>query len=138
MASLENRKFLRANIALKVEYESLSPPGCQGAAYSKDISVLGMNLIMPDEVARGTRLGLRIFLDEEVPPVAAKGKIVWQRRCDYLPQSNRRYYISGIQFEDMPSDDAVRASEFVRGYLKSQSEADIKRIIEMTENLKRS
>lgn len=137
MASLENRKFLRANIALKVEYKTLSSPVCRGVAYSKDVSVLGMNLIMSDGLVRGTQLGLRIFLDEEVPPVIAKGKVVWQRRCDYLPESNRRYYISGVQFVDMPAEDAVRASEFVRGYLKSQSEADIKRIIEMAESLKR-
>lgn len=136
MASFENRKFIRADIALKVAYKSLTAPVHEGVAFSRDISVLGMNLIMPDILIKETPLELKIYLDEEIPPISAKGKLVWQKKCNYLPESNRQYYISGIQFTDMPVEDALRASEFVRGYLRHQSETDIKQIIELNEKLK--
>ena len=133
MASFENRKYLRAAIALRVEYETVDPPIRKGIACSRDISVLGVNLVMPDNLVQDTPLELKIYLNEKEPPVMAKGAVIWHMKCGYLPESKRQYYVCGIRFSDMMGSDAVRASEFVRGYLKRHSEEEIKRIIEMNE-----
>jgi hypothetical protein len=135
MASFENRKYLRADISLKVEYETIGPPVHKGTAFCRDISVLGLNLILPDDLMAETLMDLKIHLGESEPPVIAKGMVIWRIKCEYLPRSRKQYYVCGIRFSDMMGSDAVRASEFVRGYLKYRSDEEIKRTIEMNESL---
>lgn len=136
MSTFEYRKLLRADILLKVLYKTKNWPLLEGVAYSKNVGTIGVNIIMGDKLDKNTQLELQIFLPGDDRPVVVKGKLVWQYKCAYVPESKRQYYASGVQFTDMAPDDAIKASDFVRNLLKNRSDAEVKKIIVMIENIK--
>ena len=136
MSTFEYRKLLRANILLKVLYKTKNWPLLEGVAYSKNVGTVGINIIMGDKLEKNTELSLQIFLPGDDKPVMAAGKLVWQYKCPYLPPSSRQYYTSGIQFSEMAPNDAIRASDFIRNLLKTRSDAEVKKVIDMIENIK--
>ena len=135
MSTFEFRKLLRVNALLKVEFRTKKEPVAQGIVFSKNISCVGVNLVMSTKLEKDTELDMHIYLSEHKQPVLAIGNVVWQVRCFYVPESKRLYYLTGIQFKNMSSDDAIRTSDFVREVLKRNSEAENRRIIDMIENL---
>lgn len=136
MATFEYRKLLRANILLKVFYKTKNWPLLEGIAYSKNVGSIGVNIIMADKLDKNTDLELQIFLPDGGKPIFAKGKVIWQYKCSYVPESKNQYYSTGIQFSDMSPNDAIRASDFIRNLLKSRSDAEVIKIVEIIENIK--
>jgi hypothetical protein len=136
MSTFEYRKLLRANILLKVLYKTRSWPLLEGVAYSKNIGTLGLNIIVGDKLEKNAELVLQVFLPGDEKPVLTIGKVIWQYKCSYIPESKRSYYSTGIQFGEMAPDDAVKASDFIRNILKTRSDAEVKKIIDMIENIK--
>ena len=133
MPTFEFRKLLRANTVVKVTYKRVGGVSGEGLAYSKNVSSTGINIIMPDKVEKGEKLELHIFTPQSEDPVLATAKIIWQAECPYVPQSRKKYYSTGMQFDYMSSDDAIKTSDFVRVILKQQSAERIRKIIEMLE-----
>ncbi|MFC1703260.1 PilZ domain-containing protein [Candidatus Omnitrophota bacterium] len=133
MPTFEFRRLLRANAVLKVSYKVSKALVVEGIAYSKNISSTGINIIMPHALEKGDRIEMHIHVFEKERPVLAKGKIVWQSSCAYVPTSKKKYYSTGIQFSYMSSEDAIKTSDFVRDVLQKQSQERIKQIIETLE-----
>jgi len=136
VSTFEYRKLLRANILLKVLYKTRSWPLLEGIAYSKNVGATGINIIMDDKIDKNTDLELRIFFPEHDNPVYVKGKLIWQCRCSYVPESKKQYFSCGIQFSDMSPEDAIRTSDFIRDLLKNRSDAEVRKIVEIIENIK--
>lgn len=136
MSTLEYRKLLRADILLKVLYKTKNWPLLEGVAYSKNVGTIGVNIIMGDKLDKNTQLELQIFLPGDERPVVANGKLVWQYKCAYVPESKRQYYASGVQFTDMAPDDAIKASDFIRNLLKNRSDSEVRKIIDMIEKVR--
>lgn len=134
MPTFEHRKLFRTNIILKVVYNTLKEPPLKKTAFSKNISSTGINIITSEKLEKGTQLEIQIFISER-ESVGAKGEIIWQAGCSFIPASKRRYYTTGIQLVYMSSQDAIKTSDFVREMLRKQSEIDNKNIIEMIEGL---
>jgi hypothetical protein len=133
VSTFEYRKLLRANVLLRVLYKAKTAPSLEGIAYTKNVGTIGINMICAHQIERNTGLDLEIFLPQEEKPVIAKGRLIWQYKCSYIPDSKKQYYVCGIQFEDMSPDDAVKTSEFIRHLLQEKSTEEIKKIIEMIE-----
>jgi len=134
--TFEYRKLLRANILLKVLYKTKSWPLLEGVAYSKNVGSVGINIVMADKLEKNVDLEMQIFLPDEEKPVFTKGKVIWQYRCSYIPESKNPYYSTGIQFSDMSPEDAIRASDFIKNILKSRSDAEVKKIVDIIENIR--
>ncbi|MFH1655968.1 MAG: PilZ domain-containing protein [Candidatus Omnitrophota bacterium] len=136
MPTFEYRKLFRVNIALKVEYKTLREPILGGVAFSKNMSSTGINIVIPYKLERNTQLELQIYIPENEKPITARGIIVWQTECSYVPKSKKKYYSYGIKFSQMQPEEAIAASDFVRDVLKKQSDTQVKKIIDMIENFK--
>jgi c-di-GMP-binding flagellar brake protein YcgR len=134
MPTFEFRKLFRTDIILKIEYKTLKKPLLGGIAFSKNISSTGINIVMAQEFTKGTELEITIYLSEN-ETVVAKGTIVWQSACAYIPPSKIEYNSTGIQFSYMSNEDAIRTSDFVREILKKHSEQENQEIIQRIENL---
>ena len=137
MATFEYRKLFRADVVLRVEYKIKGDPSSGGTAFSQNLSQTGINLILGERLPKDTELDIKIYLHEDKEPVIAKGSVVWQAQCSFVPASERKYYSTGILISDMSSKDAIRQSDFVRNCLVEKSESRKKEIIEKLEGLKK-
>ncbi|MFC1594018.1 PilZ domain-containing protein [Candidatus Omnitrophota bacterium] len=138
MPTFEYRRLLRANTVIKVEYKTIKTPTLTGVALSKNLSSTGINIVMPHTLERGERIELTIFIPEQETPISARGKVMWQAECEYIPSSKKHYYSTGIQFNYMSSQDAITTSDFVRVVLQEESQERVKKIIQLLESLKKS
>lgn len=136
MGTFEFRKLFRADAVVRVDYKTTSGPLCSGVSFSKNLSQTGINIIIPDRIDKDTELKMEIHIANSGKPVQAKGKIVWQSPCKYVPKSGKKYYTTGVQIIDMSSEDAIRESDFVRNFLVKRSEEQNKEIVERIEHLK--
>ena len=118
---------------LTVRYGTKAPPVFEGIAFSRNLSSVGVNIVMPHQLIKGTGLELNIHLPGTDETVFAKGKVVWQAECSYVPQSGKKYYSTGIQFYYMSTDDAIKSSDCVRDILKKNSDEQTRAIIDLLE-----
>jgi len=135
MSTFEYRKLLRASALLKASFKTKKEPIIHDTVFSKNISCVGINLVMHHKLEKDTELEMHIYLSEHKKPIAASGKVLWQHKCSYIPKSKYQYYLTAIQFHNMSTNDAIRTSDFVRDILKRTSESENRRIIDMIENL---
>ena len=136
MATFEFRKLFRADVVVKVEYETKGKTPLGGTAFSQNLSQTGINLIANEQLAKDTELNMKIYLYEKEEPVLASGVVVWQAPCSFIPKSERKYYSTGILIRNMSSQDAIRQSDFVKDCLVEKSEKEKKKIIKRLEGLK--
>ena len=136
MGTFEFRKLFRADAVVRVDYKTTSGPLCAGVSFSKNLSQTGINIIIPEKMDKDLELKMKIYIENSGNPVEAKGKIVWQSPCKYVPKSGKKYYTTGVQIIDMSSEDAIRESDFVRNFLVNRSEEQNKDIVERIEHLR--
>ncbi len=136
MTTFEYRKFFRADIVVRVRYKTTKGPRLSGVAFSKNLSQTGLCIVTADKLFRNTELELKIYVDDRGKPLTASGLVIWQSECSFVPESKRKYYVTGVQIRDMSPDDAIKGSDFVRDFLIRKSEEENKTIIEKLESLK--
>ena len=136
MGTFEQRKLIRADILIKVIYKTIRKPQLEGFSFSKNISTIGINITIVDKLKKNTELEVKIYLPGQGKPVITKGKVIWQVRCSYIPNSKRQYYSTGVQFSHMLTDDAIKTSDFVKDTLTKQSDAWTQKIIKKIESKK--
>ena len=121
---------------LRVEYETVNRKNfTEGIAFSKNLSDVGICVIMPDKLPKNCKLDLAIHLPNKKKALFAKSKVVWQTKCATEVEAKRKYYITGIQFKDMSVLDAIKESDFVKGILIQRSERENRAIINKLEKL---
>ena len=133
MATFEYRKLFRADAVLKVEYSTTKQPLVGGMAFSQNLSQTGINFITDNQLARDSELDLKIYISDSQGPVSAKGVVVWQSPCSFIPESKRKYFSIGVQICDMSPEDAIRESDFVKSCMVEKSERQRRKIIEKLE-----
>ena len=136
MSTFESRKLYRADIILRVEYETTNrKPFTEGIAFSKNLSCVGICVVMSDELSNKCTLDLAIHLPNKKKAIFARGEVLWQAECPSYPQGKRKYYTTGIQFSNMSTSDAIKESDFIKGVLIQKSEKENKLIIKKLEKL---
>jgi c-di-GMP-binding flagellar brake protein YcgR len=97
----EKRRFIRFNIALKVNYIVQKEPRTEKLGTTKDVSAQGIQLLTTDKLGPGDRVDLKIFVPEALNPAHMKGTVVWSKE----PESDRsHYYSAGINFDRIEED----------------------------------
>jgi Tfp pilus assembly protein PilZ len=133
MATFESRKLFRADAVVKIEFTKKDDPDFKGVGYSKNMSQTGLNILTDKVVAKGSEICLNVHIENSATPVKAKGVVIWQAECSFVPESKRKYYFMGVQINDMSSKDAIRESDYVKDFLVRKSEEQNKEIIQRLE-----
>jgi hypothetical protein len=82
-------------------------------ARTRDLSVGGVGLILDRPLQEGAIVGLSLFLvvdqieDENTPPLAARGRVVW------CAESENGDVAAGIRFEGLEPQQAERLAHFL-------------------------
>lgn len=107
----ERRALMRFNIALEIDYKPKQGQVPFGHSLSKDISLSGISLCIPENIARGTILELILKVQGEAGICKATGEVIWNKAVEDKPG----YYETGINFAEVDySDLAVMISRFVK------------------------
>ena len=136
MSTFESRKLFRADVILRVEYETTNrKPFTEGISFSKNLSNVGICVVMPDRLSKNCKLDLAIHLPNKKKAIFAKGEVVWQMECLSYPESKKKYYITGIQFSNMSSSNAIKESDYIKGIMVQKSEKENRILIKKLEKL---
>jgi len=135
MGTIEHRKLFRAEAYLKISYELAREPSRKGEFVTVDISSIGLHVVGPDKFEIGTELILKLHFEGKVEPVSALSKVVWQKSCTYIPQSQNAYFASGLMLLDMSPEDAVLTSDFIFDVAKKHQIRYEKKVIDQFESL---
>lgn len=99
----ERRRMVRVSAALELKYRVLEKPEIERMTLSKDISGVGVGLLLDEELKEGTGLKLMINLPDEAVPVLATGEVVWSKR---IFEKGKAKFSTGIKFSKIePSDE---------------------------------
>lgn len=105
------RRYARLDLALSVSYRATGTHEVAHdprEALSSDISMSGLRLMTPTELAMGTELDLIITLEgHEDTPVHGTGEVVWQNKLS--PTS----FETGVIITQMPDQDRSLFMQFV-------------------------
>ena len=134
MGTIEHRKLFRVQTSIKIFYESVRNPDIRGEAYTADVSSIGAQIIGRDPLEIGIELSVKFFIAEEKNPIFALAKVIWQKNCQYAPESQKTYYATGLMLLDMSPDDAILTSDYIFDVAKNQQLKCEKRIIDQLES----
>lgn len=98
----ENRKYLRFDSSLDVEYRTLTLNPIFGKTLAKDLSREGMRLGIKQPVAVGTPVEICLNVPGDNLPVFATGKVAWADGLD-----------AGVKLTKISQSDRARVLEFV-------------------------
>jgi hypothetical protein len=98
----ENRKYLRFNSSLDVEYRTLALNPIFGKTLAKDLSREGMRLGIKHSLAPGTPVEICLSVPGDNLPVFATGKVAWADGLD-----------AGVKLTKITSSDRARLLDFV-------------------------
>ena len=92
----ERRRGHRVSGALVDYYFEGQGASAAKNAFIKDVCIYGIGIYTSEAVEIGKKIGLNIFLFGDDLPIKAIGRVVWQKRGDYLG-----YFNVGIEFIEM-------------------------------------
>ncbi len=138
MATIEYRRLFRANVILEVEYETTQLPHRKGLFLSSDMSSSGIRVIGAEPFDVGTEFRLKIPINAQKDIIQATSRIIWQKKCQYVPASRKQYYSYGLRFLEMSPQDAILASDFIYEVVRSSNEMEEQELIQKFEELHKS
>ncbi|MGH7198577.1 MAG: PilZ domain-containing protein [Candidatus Omnitrophota bacterium] len=110
---IENRKYMRFQAPLDVEYRALTHNPIFGKALAKDLSKEGVRIGLKQEVAVGTPLEISMNVPGDNLPVFATGKVAWADGLDV-----------GVKLTKISASDRTRVLEYVyKEWLKNTRNA---------------
>ena len=84
---------------------------------SEVISSHGIRLATKEELTPETELDLRIHLAEDLSPVTARGKVIWQTADQ---DSQDRHFNTGIHFEEIRDPDREEIFKYAYQYKRNE------------------
>jgi len=106
----EKRRFIRFDIALKVNYTVQKDPKTEKTGMTKDISAGGMQFLTEEKIDVGSRLDLKMFIPEALNPAHMNGIALWSKEA----RSNERLsYCAGIEFGKIEEDNKTTFLRFL-------------------------
>ncbi|MFH1202662.1 MAG: PilZ domain-containing protein [Candidatus Omnitrophota bacterium] len=109
----ERRRFVRLNTLVKVEYAIIEKAGDGLGSTTKNISMGGICLFLDKMIDKGTVLGLKIYIKEEVLPIQARGRVVWIEKFDMGEGDKASHLEAGIEFSQISDADRQRLSKYI-------------------------
>lgn len=106
----ERRRYPR-HYAVIADYRLIGQ-GPMKVTQVKNISAVGICLILYEGISIGTGLELEIYLPDGAPALLAKGKVVWVKEFKLESELKTRFDV-GISFYEINESDAARISRYV-------------------------
>ncbi len=97
----EKRRFIRFDIALKVNYIVQKQTKLEKTGITKDVSVGGLQLLTEDRLETGNKLELKMTIPNALNPVHLNGIVLWTKE---ISQGNVPSYSAGIEFGKIEED----------------------------------
>lgn len=117
---INKRKFPRAIykclITVRVKETPVSIITC-----TENISEGGICVTIKERLELFTILNLVLTLNDGLPPVKCKGKVVWTIKRAELKKEKPQQYDTGIEFVDLLPEDRKRIAKIVEDLVKDQS-----------------
>jgi len=110
----EQRKSIRVNDSLKINYKVISPPDGWGNAITINISKGGIALPTDHTLLPGVVLELKIDLLNDTDPINATAEVVWVKKKD----DTITPYIIGLKFLNI----SLRDRDRIYYYISKKSE----------------
>jgi len=98
----ENRKYMRFNAPMDVEYRTLTLNPIFGKALAKDMSREGVRIGLKHPIAVGTPLEICLNVPGDNLPVFVTGKVAWADGLD-----------AGVKLTKISQNDRTRVLEYV-------------------------
>lgn len=116
---MERRRFPRLPLKVNVKYDVLKAPPLRAEEnQSKNISIGGICLVVPEKINIGTLLRLKLSLKGETSYITVKGKVVWVEEFSVDSTSDFKAYDCGIEFVDVGPQDQENISRYLIAPLK--------------------
>lgn len=106
----ERRRYPR-HYAVIADYRVIGQ-GPMKVTQVKNISAVGICLILYENVSIGTGLELEIYLPDNAPALLAKGKVVWVKEFKVKSELKIRFDV-GIAFYEINESDTDRIARYV-------------------------
>ena len=106
----EQRRFIRFEIVLKVDYLVKEEKKIERTGTTKDVSAGGMQLLTSERLETGKKLGLKIFVPKALNPAHLDGVVSWSKE---ISPDKGLSYASGIEFTSIEEDNKNTFLEFL-------------------------
>lgn len=106
----EKRRFIRFDIALKVNYTVQKDPKTEKTGMTKDISAGGMQFLTEEKIDVGNKLDLKMFIPEALNPAHMNGIALWSKETTSSKGSS---YCTGIEFGKIEEDNKTTFLRFL-------------------------
>lgn len=97
----EKRRFIRFDIALKVNYILQHDTKTEKTGITKDVCAGGIQLLTSDALETGSKVELKIFIPEALNPVHLKGAVTWTKE---ISPGKGPSHSAGIEFGKIEED----------------------------------
>ena len=103
---------MRVDAIIPTTYRLETPGGSIGRTVTRNLSLGGVQVFLPERLPVGTSVRLTLQLPQ-VGEISPHGKVAWQGRRFYTVEEGRRVVSTGIQFETLTSLIEDRLSTFI-------------------------
>ncbi len=108
----ERRKFPRLSLSADVKYSLIKLNSSQEAVSTKNISAVGICIVVYEDLRIGSILTLNIYLPDSDAPLSAKGRVIWKSEFKVGFGSKPRFDV-GVEFLELDEKDKERIFQYV-------------------------
>lgn len=113
----ERRRYPR-HYAVVADYR-IGDSGLIKVSQVKNISAVGICLILYENIAAGTEIELKIYLPDTVSAISARGKVVWIERIKFESELKTRFE-TGIEFSEIGEFEQKEIAQYVSSVLPKE------------------
>lgn len=96
----ERRRCQRVEAKIDVKYRLLKSSGLNLAHSSKNISEVGIGILIYEILPVNTLMELEIAVPSDKNPLIIKGRVAWCDSSEQMDKDGRRVFLTGIEFID--------------------------------------
>ena len=108
------RKFPRVNLRCEITIHP-EPKNKPILTMTQNLGVGGVCAILDQPLERFSKCRIRLELDENMPPIACEGKIVWIVPTKQMKETKSRFD-TGVEFLDMDPQSEQKIKSFIKGF----------------------
>ena len=97
----EKRRFIRFEMASKVDYIVGKEPKVEKMGITKNVSAEGIQLLTEEKLDTGKKISFKMFTPEALNPAHLNGRILWSKE---ISKGEKLSYCSGIEFGKVEED----------------------------------
>ncbi len=118
---IERRRFPR-HCAVVADYRLINAGEPIKACQVKDISAVGICIIIYENIDPGMRIEIKVYLPGNPFPIIAKGGVVWVKEYKIESESRRRFN-AGIEFIDVDKMDRQKIEHYIAANSKYKDDS---------------